>query len=303
MRLSIWPGPHQPIHEVMATARHADDTGWSGVYFADHFMMNTEDGTSPEVETLECTAVLAAMAATTTRVRLGSLVLGNTYRHPAVVAKWAATVDHLSQGRLSLGIGAGWQDNEHREYGITKPAPHELVDRFEEACEVLVGLLRAPRTTFDGAHYRLSDAECEPKPVQQPLPLLIGGKGNRMLGIVARHADEWNMWATPEMLRERSAVLDAGCESIGRDPATIHRSTQALVHLTDDAEAGAAFERNLKPRPAVAGTPERFAEYVAGCLEEGADEVIVPDFTLAQGTKRLDQMDQLRESVAHLLTD
>jgi alkanesulfonate monooxygenase SsuD/methylene tetrahydromethanopterin reductase-like flavin-dependent oxidoreductase (luciferase family) len=303
MRLSIWPGPHQPIHEVMATARHADETGWGGVYFADHFMMNSTDGTSPGVETLECTAVLAALAATTTRVRLGSLVLGNTYRHPAVVAKWAATVDHVSRGRLVLGIGAGWQENEHREYGIDKPPPRELVDRFEEACQVMVGLLRAPRTTFDGAQYQLSDAECEPKPVQHPLPVLIGGKGDRMLGIVARHADEWNMWATPEMLRERGAVLDARCESIGRDPATVGRSTQALVHLTDDAEAAAAFERNVAPRPAVAGTPERFAEYVAGCLEEGADEVIVPDFTLAQGTKRLDEMDLLRESVSHLLTD
>jgi alkanesulfonate monooxygenase SsuD/methylene tetrahydromethanopterin reductase-like flavin-dependent oxidoreductase (luciferase family) len=149
----------------------------------------------------------------------------------------------------------------------------------------------------------LRDAECEPKPVSDPLPILIGGKGNRMLGVVARHADEWNMWASPAMLRERGAVLDARCESIGRDPATIRRSVQALVHLTDDAEAAAAFERNVAPRPAVAGTPERFAEYVAGCLEEGADEVVVPDFTLAQGTKRLEQMDRLREAVAHLLTD
>jgi alkanesulfonate monooxygenase SsuD/methylene tetrahydromethanopterin reductase-like flavin-dependent oxidoreductase (luciferase family) len=287
----------------MATARHADDTGWSGVYFADHFMMNIEDGSSPGVETLECTAVLAAMAATTTRVRLGSLVLGNTYRHPAVVAKWAATVDHLSQGRLVLGVGAGWQENEHREYGITKPAPRELVDRFDEACQVLVGLLREPRTTFEGRHYVLRDAECEPKPIADPLPILVGGKGNRMLGIVARHADEWNMWASPAMLRKHGAVLDAHCESIGRDPATIRRSVQALVHLTDDADAAAAFERNVLPRPAVAGTAERFAEYVAGCLEEGADEIIVPDFTLAQGTKRLEQMDQLREAVAHLLTD
>ena len=303
MRLSIWPGPHQPLHEVMATARHADDTGWGGVYFADHFMMNTPDGTSPEVETLECTAVLAVMAATTTRVRLGSLVLGNTYRHPAVVAKWAATVDHVSRGRLVLGIGAGWQENEHHQYGIAKPAPRELVDRFEEACEVLTGLLRRPRTTFQGQHYVLQDAECEPKPISDPLPILIGGKGDRMLGVVARHADEWNMWASPERLRERGAVLDARCESIGRDPTTIHRSVQALVHLTDDAGAAAAFVRNVEPRPAVAGSPERFAEYVAGCLEEGADEVIVPDFTLAQGTKRLDQMDQLRESVAHLITD
>jgi alkanesulfonate monooxygenase SsuD/methylene tetrahydromethanopterin reductase-like flavin-dependent oxidoreductase (luciferase family) len=135
------------------------------------------------------------------------------------------------------------------------------------------------------------------------LPILIGGKGDRMLGVVAHYADEWNMWASPDRLRERGAVLDARCESIGRDPATIHRSVQALVHLTDDADAAAAFVRSVEPRPAVAGSPQQFAEYVAGCLEEGADEVIVPDFTLAQGTKRLDQMDQLRQSVAHLITD
>jgi alkanesulfonate monooxygenase SsuD/methylene tetrahydromethanopterin reductase-like flavin-dependent oxidoreductase (luciferase family) len=301
MRLSIWPGPHQPFHEIASTAHHADLTGWSGVWFADHFMVNTGDRTSPQVETMEATAVLAALASSTERVRLGSLVLGNTYRHPAVVAKWAATVDHISGGRLVLGIGAGWQVNEHHQYGITMPEPRELVDRFEEACQVLDGLLRQPRSDFDGTHYHLTDAESEPKPLQDPFPLLIGGKGNRMLGIAARYAQEWNMWAGPEVLRERGAHLDRRCEAIGRDPATIRRSVQALVHLTDDVAAADAFVRNVAPRPAVAGVPERFAEFVADCLEEGADEVIVPDFTLAQGHERLEQMDALREAVAGLI--
>src|SRR5690606_35197449 len=137
---------------------------------------------------LESTAVLAGLATATERVRLGSLVFGNTYRHPAVLAKWAATVDHLSGGRLLLGIGAGWQENEHEQYGIELPAPKARLARFEEACQVIRGLLTQERTALTGDHYRLTNACAEPKPVQERLPILIGGKGDRMMGIVARHA-------------------------------------------------------------------------------------------------------------------
>jgi alkanesulfonate monooxygenase SsuD/methylene tetrahydromethanopterin reductase-like flavin-dependent oxidoreductase (luciferase family) len=293
MRFAIWPGPNQPYEAVLETARHADRTGWDGVYFADHFMMNTDDLTSPGVATLEATSVLSALAVSTEHVRLGPLVLGNTYRHPAVVANWAASLDQVSGGRFVLGIGAGWQRNEHHEYGIDLPGPGELVSRFGEACAVMAGLLSQPRTDFEGEHYRLVDAECEPKPVQDPLPILVGGKGNRMLGIIARHAQEWNMWASPETLTERGAGLDRRCEAVGRDPSTVGRSVQAIVHVTDDESAATALIEAVAPRPVMAGPPERFGEMVAEWAAAGATEVVVPDFAMSKGARRLEEMDAL----------
>ena len=299
MRFSIWPALGQPWTEVLEVTRHAEATGWDGVYMADHFMGDASGGFGPVAEpTLEATAALAAAAALTSRLRLGTLVLGNTYRHPAVVANWAATVDRLSGGRLLLGVGAGWQQNEHDQYGIELPSPRERIDRFEEACQVWNGLLRQPTTSVAGTHYRLTDAICEPKPVQAPLPLLIGGKGNRMMGVVARHADEWNMWGLAPVIAERSTLLDQRCEAIGRDPTEIRRSAQALVLLTDDRAKAAAFLDGTGGRAAIAGTTDDVSAAVAAWHDVGLDEVIIPDFTLGRGAGRLDRMDAIIEQVA-----
>src|SRR4051812_21294858 len=121
VRFSIWPSYLQPWSDILATATHADATGWDGVWIADHFMGDGSDFGPEAAPVLEATAQLAALATATDRVRLGSLVLGTTYRHPAVLAKWAVTVDHIAGGRLTLGLGAGWQENEHRRYGIDLP--------------------------------------------------------------------------------------------------------------------------------------------------------------------------------------
>jgi alkanesulfonate monooxygenase SsuD/methylene tetrahydromethanopterin reductase-like flavin-dependent oxidoreductase (luciferase family) len=298
MRFSIWPSCSQPWREVVDTARHAEATGWDGVYVADHFMGDGNAFGADVTPMLEATGVMSALAVATERVRLGSLVFGITYRHPAVLANWAATTDHVSDGRLLLGVGAGWQINEHEQYGIDLGPPRERIDRFEEACEVLQGLLRTPSTTVAGKHYRLTDALCEPKPVQAPLPLLIGGKGDRMMGVVARYADEWNMWSRADAFAERSAALDRACERIGRDPATIGRSTQALWFLTDDAAGADKLIERVAPRPAVGGPPERLVEAVAEWRDVGVDEVIVPDFTLGAGAEKLAHMDTIIEQVA-----
>ena len=242
--------------------------------------------------------MLAALAVATERVRLGSLVFGITYRHPAVLAKWAATVDHVSGGRLLLGLGAGWQENEHEQYGIELGSLGERVDRFGEALEVISGLLTEPVTNVQGEHYRLTDALAEPKPAQDRLPLLIGAKGDRMLGVVARYADVWNLWGLPDWIADRSAVLDERCEAIDRDPAAIARSCQALWFLHDDqAKADALIER-VAPRPAIGGPLDKVTEAVAGWAEVGVDEVIVPDFTLGTGTQKLDRLDRIIEGIA-----
>lgn len=297
MLLSLWPNAQQPWDEIVAESRHADATGWHAVYLADHFMGDGGGFGAAEAPMLEATAGLAALAASTERVRLGPLVLGNTYRHPAVVANWAVTLDHVSHGRAVLGVGAGWQVNEHEQYGIELPAPGERITRFEEACQVLRGMLDAPPTTVHGQHYRVTDALCSPPPVQRRLPLLIGGKGDRMLGIVARHADQWNMWGLPDTIEERSAVLDRRCESIGRDPRTVHRSTQALVMVTEDRERGRAFVDGVAPRAAFAGSAAEFAELCRRWAATGVDEVIVPDVALGSGDERLDRLDALRAAV------
>jgi alkanesulfonate monooxygenase SsuD/methylene tetrahydromethanopterin reductase-like flavin-dependent oxidoreductase (luciferase family) len=297
MLLSLWPNAQQPWDEIVAEARHADRTGWHAVYLADHFMGDGGGFGPTDTPTLEATAGLAALAALTGRVRLGPLVLGNTYRHPAVVANWAVTLDHISHGRAVLGMGAGWQLNEHQQYGIELPPPGERITRFDEACAALRGLLDAPPTTFEGTHYRLQDAVCSPPPVQRRLPLLIGGKGDRMLGVVARHADQWNMWGLPDTIAARSAVLDRRCEAIGRDPGSVHRSTQALVMLTDDRALGAAFVESVAPRAAFAGSAEEFAALCGEWAEVGVDEVIVPDAALGAGEERLARLDALRAAV------
>lgn len=297
MQLSLWPSEKQPWETILAEALHADRTGWHTVYLADHFMGDGGGFGSPETPTLESTAAVSALGALTERIRVGTLVLGNTYRHPAVVAKWAATLDVITGGRVTLGIGAAWQINEHEQYGIELPARGERVTRLDEACTVITGLLRDDTTTFTGRHYRLDDALCEPKPVQSHLPLLVGGKGDRMLRLVARHADEWNMWGLPPLIAERSAQLDRSCEAIDRDPASVHRSTQALVRLTDDPAEAARFVERVAPRAAYAGTVEGFAALVDEWAQVGIDEVIVPDTALATGTERIEQLDRLRDAV------
>jgi F420-dependent oxidoreductase-like protein len=297
VRFSIWPTLTQPWPAVVEVTRHAEATGWDGVYVADHFMGSGDAAGGPITPTHEGTAALAALAQATERLRLGSLVFSVTYRHPAVLAKWAATVDHVSNGRLLLGIGAGWQENEHAQYGIELGPRRTRLERFEEACQVIVGLLRDDVTKLHGEHYVVTDAIAEPEPVQRPLPILIGGKGDRMMGVVARYADAWNMWGPPDAIAERAAVLDARCTEIGRDPASVERSCQALWFVTDDVARAEQMVAGA-PMPAIGGPPGRLAEVVAAWRDVGVDEVIVPDFTLGAGTQRLDRMDTIITDVA-----
>jgi alkanesulfonate monooxygenase SsuD/methylene tetrahydromethanopterin reductase-like flavin-dependent oxidoreductase (luciferase family) len=210
----------------------------------------------------------------------------------------AVTADHVSDGRFTLGLGAGWQINEHRQYGITLPPVGERIDRFAEAVEIIRSLLTQPTTSYGGKHYRLAEALCEPKPLQQPLPILIGASGEqRMLGVVARLADQWNCWGTPELIAHKSAVLDRHCERVGRDPSEIQRSAQALVFITDapdDAERLTA----ATGRATLAGTTTQLAERLQEYAAAGLEEFIVPDPTLGQGSQKAERMDQLIEEVA-----
>ncbi|MEV4642411.1 LLM class flavin-dependent oxidoreductase [Actinoplanes sp. NPDC049548] len=288
MRLSIWPHAGQPYGGILEAARHAADSGWDGVYIADHFMPNAGTGRAPDAPTLECGSLVAALGAAVPRVRIGTLVYGITYRHPAVLANMAATVDHVTGGRFTLGVGAGWQVNEHEQYGIELPPVKARLDRFTEALQVLRGLLREPTTSLDGEYYRLTEAYCEPKPVQDPLPILIGGSGEkRMLGIVAEYADMWNAWGTPELIAHKSAVLDRHCAERGREPKEIARTAQALFVVD-----GPLPDRH--PMPVLGGSVGKLTEAVEAYRRIGLDELIVPDGLLGQGADRLRAMDVIR---------
>jgi F420-dependent oxidoreductase-like protein len=299
VRFSIWPSGSQPWSELTDVVRHADATGWDRVYIADHFMLNGESADATTLEpTFEATALLAGLAASTARIGIAPLVLGITYRHPAVLAKWAATVDHMSAGRLVLGLGAGWQENEHQQYGIDLGPPRQRIDRFEEALVAIRGLLTDRETTLPGRHYQLARAIAEPKPVQPHLPILIGAKGDRMMRVVARHADEWNAWGLPARIAERRQALDRACERIGRDPAAIATSCQAVWSIDDTPSTGSDRAELARFPAVVSGTTDELAEHVAAWRSAGADEVIVPDFALGRGSARAERMDAVIERIA-----
>ena len=215
------------IDDLRRIWRLADDAGFDGVWDFDHF--NSIGAAGPTGPVFEGWTLLGAMAALTMRVRLGCMVTGVTYRHPAVLAKMAVTVDHLSNGRLDVGIGAAWAVNEHQSLGIPFPANGPRIRALREACEVMKRLWTEPRASYEGRHYRLTGAVAEPKPLQRPHPpLWIGAEGEKLaLRVVARHADVWNHTSNdPEKSARLSRVLDEHCAAVGRDPGEIGRSVQ-----------------------------------------------------------------------------
>ncbi len=208
--------------------RTADALGFHGVWNYDHFYGLVD----PAQLTFEGWTTLAAMAAVTQRARVGCLVSSVTFRNPAVLAKMATTVDHIAGGRLEFGIGAGWHENEHRGYGIDFPSPGTRVAMLDEALTVIRQLWTQDTVTFRGAFFTLDDALGNPVPLQQPHPpIVIGGVKPKMLRVVARHADEWNMPGQgPEEWAKVCTRLDEACGQIGRAPGEIRRSVQLFLH-------------------------------------------------------------------------
>lgn len=242
MRFAFKTSPQNTTWEQMlAVWQTADgidvyESGWT----FDHFYPIFSDPTGP---CLEGWTTLTALAQATTRLRLGTLVTGIHYRHPAVLANMAAALDIISHGRLELGIGAGWNEEESGAYGIELGSVKERFDRFEEACAVLTGLLSQPSTTFDGKYYQLEDARNEPKGPQRPHPpICIGGSGEkRTLRITARYAQHWNFaGGTPEEFARKRDVLAAHCADIGRDPKEITLS--AHLGLAPERDFGQVIE-------------------------------------------------------------
>ncbi len=213
------------IAELRAVWRIADEAGFDHLWGFDHFSPLFADVGG---DILEGMTLLTAMAEATSRVRIGLMVAGNTYRHPAVLAKMATTIDHLSGGRLEFGLGAGGAEAEHTMLGIPFFTTPERIGRLDEALTVCRALWTEERTSFDGRHFTLVDAVANPKPVQRPHPpIWVGGAGERLtLRVVAKHADVWNVIGPVDEVARKAAVLDQHCAAIGRDPAWIKRSVQ-----------------------------------------------------------------------------
>jgi F420-dependent oxidoreductase-like protein len=229
MRYGLKLSQNATVGQFRAVWQIADEAGFDHCWCMDHFATL---GPHDDGEIFEAWTLLAAMAAATSRTRVGCAVTGNTYRHPAVLAKAAVTVDHLSGGRLDFGIGAGWAENEHTMLGLPFGTAGDRADRLEEACQIIRSLWTQQRTSFAGKHYQLAGAVAEPKPVQRPHPpIWVGGTGRpRTLRIAARYADVWNApGGPPEEVAELSAVLDRHCAETGRDPGEIRRSVQARL--------------------------------------------------------------------------
>jgi len=293
VKFSLWPNDSRTPAEVLEQARVADGTGWYGVWLADHYMPNTGDTTPARGDTYECWALLPALAAVTERVRIGTLVSPTSVHHPALLAKRASTIDWLSSGRMVLGLGAGWQINEHHAYGIELEPPGKRVSRFEESIQIVRSMLSAESTTFHGAYYDITDAPCDPKPVQSPLPLLVGTHSPRMLRITARHADEWNTWGTPAQAAVHRTALIETCHEVGRDPATVRTSVNALVDLDGGAPPPG--------RAALVGSAQQLVDQFGQYAELGFDEFILPDWNL--GTDRLtDTLARIKTEVLDQLT-
>jgi F420-dependent oxidoreductase-like protein len=279
--------------DQLAIARRAERAGFEAMFRSDHYESFPGPAGRP---TTDAWTVLAGLARETETIRLGVLVSPVTFRHPGVLAKVVATVDEMSGGRIEVGFGAGWNDDEHRRHGFAFPPIAERADMLEEQLAIVRGLWEEPDGwSFDGAHYRIEDSIFHPKPVPRP-PIIVGGWGSpRSLRIGARFADEFNVSSgDPAKVAGRLAILDEACRAIGRDPATIRRSAMVgtmigrdeaeladrrralMAELTPDEQAEDWF--SAREGRWIFGTPDRARAKVAEYAAAGVERIMFQDF-------------------------
>lgn len=229
MRLGLKVNQHQLDWATLSDrVAYAEANGFDGAWLFDHFKATEGDPSGP---CMEGWTLLSALAATTERIRLGVMVTGITYRHPSILATQAVTIDHVSEGRLELALGAAWHEEEHRELGLAFPDVRERMERLEEGVQVIRLLMTEDGATFDGRHYLLNGATYRPRPVQQPHPpIWIGAGGERVtIPIAARHADVWHCFEDFDVLPRKVRVFDEHVERAGRDPSSIARAANLSI--------------------------------------------------------------------------
>ena len=297
--------------DLQAACRAAEAAGWDSLWIDDHLLADEGD---PRDAKFEGWATLSALAVLTTRVRLGLLVGANTFRNPGLTAKLATTLDHLSDGRAVLGLGGGWFEKEHEAFGIDFGAGFgERLDRLDEATGLIRRLLDGETVTHRGPAYAMTEAVCEPRPIQARLPILIGGSGPRKtLRTTARYADLWNGYGSPERIAEVSAVLEERCHEVGRTFAEIERTTtihsvvrddpgaavavwdeQAEIHGLVDLRGSDGSDHGLT----VAGPVETVASYLARYRTIGVGEIIFV-FRSPFDLETIERVGELRAALA-----
>jgi F420-dependent oxidoreductase-like protein len=271
----------------VALARACEEHGIPALFRSDHYM--ELGGGHPERGSLDAWTTLAALGAVTTTLRLGTLVSPATFRHPSMLAKAVVTADHVSDGRVTLGIGAGWHEREHDAYGFPFASTRERMDVLEEQLQVMHGAWADAPFAFEGQHYSLRNLEAQPKPVQRPRPpMIIGGSaGPRSAALAARYADEYNtVFPTPDEARERRAAVERACEREGREPLPFSVMTGVLVgrdrgeleerarRLTDVTGGDTASFLSQPPSGWIVGTLEEAAAQIAALREAGVDRIM-----------------------------
>ncbi len=285
MRFGIQTGPqHVTWPEVLNIWQVADGLKFDTAWTFDHFFPIMSD---PKGSQLEGWITLTALAQATQHVRVGTLVTGITYREPAVLAKMGATLDVITGGRLEMGLGAAWFQQEHEALGIPFPPVAERIKRLGEACEIIKRMWTEDAASWDGQYYHINEAYCNPKPVQKPHPpILIGGGGEQLtLKIVARYADTWNAFGSLDVFKHKIEVLERHCEAIGRDPNTIEKSVSLPPVLSKDRSKLDAMLADMASRRAMTidearssmlwGTPDEAIKKIEAYRDLGVTHIIL----------------------------
>lgn len=260
--------------DYLANWQACERLGYDVSYVVDHFVLASPD--SGPASVFEGPTLLSAMAALTTRMRLGIMVAGNTFRNPGVLAKIAVTLDHVSGGRLELGMGSGHTQIEHEQYNVPFYTQGRRIRMLGESVKVVRSLLTQDRTDFQGEYYTFTDAMCEPKPVQSPLPILIGGIGEQLsMRVVAESADIWNNWTSPDLetYQQKLDALQRHCADVGRNPDDIRKSMH-IKPLVGETEAELAERAPSQPRNRWQGTPEQLIEHLMEFVKLGVSDFI-----------------------------
>jgi len=281
MDLAHIKDPVEAYEMMTSVGQTAEEVGFASAWLVDHF--HTMPRPAQEV-TFECWMSTAALARDTSNIRIGQMVTCNSYRHAALLAKMASTVDVLSHGRLNFGIGAGWYEHEYRAYGYDYPDAPERLRQLREAVQVMLALWTQEEAHFEGTYYQVRGAINQPKGVQKPhIPLLIGGDGEKVtLKLVAQYADTCNVGDDPASVKQKLAVLKQHCETVGRDYESIHRTSSTLCLMADsDEQALRQLPAELKARlgksvnTALIGSPETIRLRLAAYEEAGVQELLV----------------------------
>ena len=274
----------QMIDTLKGITTRAEALGFDSFWVMDHLHQINYVG-KPEEPMLEGWTTISVLAGMTSKIKLGTLVSGNSYRHPAVLAKMGATLDVLSKGRLFMGIGAAWNEEEAKAYGIPFPHTKERLERLDEAVQIIQKMWTEDRTTFEGKYYQIENALCNPKPIQKPHPkILIGGTGEkRLLRTVAKYGDACNLFGSPETVKKKLAVLREHCKSVGQDYDSILKTKLTQAYIDSDAaavqERVSQMEKMMPPgmmrEVMIYGTPEQIQKQVEEFREAGIQYLIM----------------------------